>query len=173
MKIHHVSLAAGELPAAPAAGDDDASSVISAWLEQVLAGGERRPLSLRALCHLSASAVEHDDALIVTLWSPAAAYRPALPHHGRTEMHSAFGVARGNAGAEIFWASPWAARLRPPPLAAPWWQGMPSRAAAAAPPRLTGWLPDLQSAIAAAWLRRPADAPVRPAAAAVVGLRAD
>jgi hypothetical protein len=173
MNLHHVFLPGGEMHVTPhTAVTESVLSLVRPWLDQVLATGERRPLALPAVAHYSASAKEHDNALLVTLWSPAGACHGANPHGGPIRFLSTFGVARNKAGGEQLWAHLLAtgfALAWQPPYAAPWCMGLPPIAGLAARPKVLRWLPDVQSAIAFAWLRRPRESRSPHAAGADTG----
>ena len=162
MKIHHVSLPGGQVQVAPrAALNEKVLARTTAWLEQMLATGERQPLVFSGISHFSASAEEHNDALLVTIWSPAGSWQPVLPYQGKSEMFSSFGVAPDKAGGEIFWTSLRDAQaMRAVPRhAAVWCQGLTPDTRSAVRPEAFDWLPDLQSAIASSWLRRATASP--------------
>ena len=162
MKIHHVSLPIGEEQVAIwSAFNEAVTPLVVPWLDQMLASGERHPLALPDYHHFSASAQEHDGALLVTLWTPLGSCRPGFPYRGKTEMLSAFGVAPDKTGAEIFWRSLPALQLprgaeQP---AAVWRQALPVATGAMVRPEAFGWLAGLQQAIASSWLRRATDSP--------------
>ena len=102
---------------------------------------------------LQAIAQEWHTALRVSLWTPVA------PHQGTTlppppALLSTFGVARDQAGGEKLWTSLLSAAgapLQKVPLA-PWCAGLPPVVSTAGTPGALAWLPELQSAIAFAWL---------------------
>jgi len=162
MKIYHAAMPCCEPQVSPDVTIiGKASALVMPWLDQVLASGDRQPLEIPDVSHFSASAEERNDALLVTLWRPLAACRPGLPYRGKTEMFSAFGVAADQAGGEIFWTS---LRTAPVPRAPQqpttfWNPGLPRYTGSMARPEALGWLPDLQSAIAASWLRRTTASP--------------
>jgi len=161
--MHHVSLPAGQVQVTPrGALNEKVLALTTVWLEQMLATGERRPLVLSGVSHFSASAEEHNDALLVTIWSPIGACRPALPYIGKTETLASFGVAPDKAGGEIFWTSLRDAQAMGavPRHAAVWCQGLPPVTRSAVRPEAFDWLPDLQSAIASSWLRRATASPL-------------
>lgn len=162
MKIYHASLPRSDPQVWPGATiNGKALALVMPWLDQMLASGERQPLAFPDMSHISASAEEHNDALLVTLWRPLGTCRPGLPYRGKTEMHSSFGVAPDKAGCEIFWTSLRATQMAhaPQPSFAFWSQGRQRDTASTARPEALGWLPDLQNAIASSWLRRATASP--------------
>ena len=161
MNLHHVSLPGGEMHLTPnTAISKSVLSLVSPWLEQMLASGERMPLALPEVAHYSASAKEYNNALVVTLWTPAETCHSAAPDEAPSRFLANFGVARSRAGGEQLWAHLLATGnvlAWRPPYAAPWCMGLPPVAGLMARPKVLRWLPDIQSAIAFAWLRRPPD----------------